>query len=92
VRYRTQILQRWKFACGNLRLSKGESAMGIYRLYTLDAAGRFISRKDLTCENDAAALQAALNVSDTAPMELWTEARLVASIAPKDAGLSKPSG
>jgi hypothetical protein len=57
--------------------------MAIYRLYTLDADGRFIGRRDLNCENDAAALQMALKLSDVSPMELWTEARLVASIAPK---------
>jgi len=51
--------------------------MADYKLYLVDQAGRFYRSFDLECDDDAQAIQAALDREKGAPKELWQGARIV---------------
>ena len=51
--------------------------MGTYRLYCLDGVGKFSSAEWIDAEDDKAAIEAAKNMMDGHPCELWAQSRLV---------------
>ncbi|HEV2674347.1 MAG TPA: hypothetical protein VGV37_07375 [Aliidongia sp.] len=55
--------------------------MAEYRLYALDAQGHIVSRQDLDCESDDAAITLANQTFVYDRRELWDGARLVRSWA-----------
>ena len=51
--------------------------MGTYRLYCLDGAGKVVSAEWVDADDDAAAIEAAKDMMDGHPCELWERSRLV---------------
>ena len=51
--------------------------MGTYRLYCLDGVGKVVSAEWVAAEDDAAAIEAAKDLMDGYPCELWERSRLV---------------
>ena len=52
-----------------------------YRLYCLDAAGRFFRCEEFSAANDEAAAERALALRGDSAAELWAGARMVASFS-----------
>ena len=51
--------------------------MGTYRLYCLDGVGKVVSAEWVDADDDSAAIEAAKNLMDGYPCELWERSRLV---------------
>ena len=51
--------------------------MGTYRLYCLDGAGKVVSAEWIDAEDDNTAIEAAKDLMNGYPCELWERSRLV---------------
>lgn len=51
--------------------------MGTYRLYCLDGVGKVTSAEWIDADDDETAIEAAKNMMDGHPCELWAQSRLV---------------
>jgi hypothetical protein len=57
--------------------------VGTYRLYCLDGVGKVVSAEWVVAEDDAAAIEAAKDLMDGYPCELWERSRLVTRLDKK---------
>jgi hypothetical protein len=51
--------------------------VGTYRLYCLDGVGKVVSAEWIDADDDTAAIEAANDMMDGHPCELWERSRLV---------------